>query len=426
MRWLQAGQSQEVIALVERVRQSFIGRCVLRFLQMQGFDRCIVLSAQVFTAFIPLFIVVASAAPAGEEDLISEAIIRRFALSGESAAAVEQLFTAPPGATSSVTVFSALLLLYSGVAFTRRLQRTYRSAWEQEKLGIRSTLFATLGLVVLIVEVLVASSIRPIVKSLPGEWLWTVLLTASTGLVVWTSIPYLLLDRQVHWRRLLVTGGLATLSMTILAIATPIYMPETIERYTQEFGLFGVTIAIIGWLLIAAGALVASAAIGAEFDASNARWLVRLKVRFRLLDPDVPPPIVPAKPDGRGLTSSDLLVLARILVNWLIMAAAVWIATTVVPGIDVQGGFGIFLWVTLVLGLVNAVLGPILLFLVGSQSWMTLGGSALLVNAILLAVTAGLSSDLDIAGFGSALLGALVIAVTVALLELVFRPRPSI
>jgi membrane protein len=393
---------------------------------MQGFDRCIVLSAQVFTAFIPLFIVVASAAPAGEEDLISEAIIRRFALSGESAAAVEQLFTAPPGATSSVTVFSALLLLYSGVAFTRRLQRTYRSAWEQEKLGIRSTLFATLGLVVLIVEVLVASSIRPIVKSLPGEWLWTVLLTASTGLVVWTSIPYLLLDRQVHWRRLLVTGGLATLSMTILAIATPIYMPETIERYTQEFGLFGVTIAIIGWLLIAAGALVASAAIGAEFDASNARWLVRLKVRFRLLDPDVPPPIVPAKPDGRGLTSSDLLVLARILVNWLIMAAAVWIATTVVPGIDVQGGFGIFLWVTLVLGLVNAVLGPILLFLVGSQSWMTLGGSALLVNAILLAVTAGLSSDLDIAGFGSALLGALVIAVTVALLELVFRPRPSI
>jgi uncharacterized membrane protein YvlD (DUF360 family) len=306
------------------------------------------------------------------------------------------------------------------------LQRTYRSAWEQEKLGIRSTLFATLGLVVLIVEVLVASSIRPIVKSLPGEWLWTVLLTASTGLVVWTSIPYLLLDRQVHWRRLLVTGGLATLSMTILAIATPIYMPETIERYTQEFGLFGVTIAIIGWLLIAAGALVASAAIGAEFDASNARWLVRLKVRFRLLDPDVPPPIVPAKPDGRGLTSSDLLVLARILVNWLIMAAAVWIATTVVPGIDVQGGFGIFLWVTLVLGLVNAVLGPILLFLVGSQSWMTLGGSALLVNAILLAVTAGLSSDLDIAGFGSALLGALVIAVTVALLELVFRPRPSI
>jgi len=63
---------------------------------MEGVDRCIVISAQTFTALIPLFIVVASAAPAGQEDAVSQAIIDRFALTGESAAAVEQLFTTPP------------------------------------------------------------------------------------------------------------------------------------------------------------------------------------------------------------------------------------------------------------------------------------------------------------------------------------------
>ena len=139
MKGFSAERSEDLTALSDRVRDSFVGRSVLRFVLMEGFDRCIVISAQGLTALIPLFIIVASAAPAGKEDLVAEAIIDRFALTGESAAAVEQLFVTPPGATSSVTVFSAFLLLYSGVSFTRRLQRMYRAAWGQEKVGVRST-----------------------------------------------------------------------------------------------------------------------------------------------------------------------------------------------------------------------------------------------------------------------------------------------
>ena len=92
-----------------------------------GVDRSIVLSAQVFTALIPLFIIVASVAPTGQEDVISEGIIKRFALGcvgQRGGAAVRQR----PGATSSVTVFSALMLS-TGVAFTRRLQLMYTAAW---------------------------------------------------------------------------------------------------------------------------------------------------------------------------------------------------------------------------------------------------------------------------------------------------------
>ena len=42
----------------------------------------------------------ASVAPAGQEDVISEGIIKRFALSGASADAVQQLFDTPAGATA--------------------------------------------------------------------------------------------------------------------------------------------------------------------------------------------------------------------------------------------------------------------------------------------------------------------------------------
>ena len=424
VRGFSSERSDDVTALSQRVRDSFIGRSILRFVLMEGFDRSIVLSAQVFTALIPLFIIVASVAPAGQEDVISEGIIKRFRLSGASADAVEQLFDTPAGATSSVTVFSALLLIYSGVAFTRRLQRMYRAAWGREQAGIRSALFATLGLAALILEFVVAYGIREFTTLFPFEWLWAIPISLVTGLVLWTSIPYLLLERQLHWRRLLVAGAAAAVGMTIFAIGTPIYMPDVMTRATNEFGLFGVTITLIGWLLAASFILVAATAIGAEFDSSDAPWLVRLKIRFGLVDPAAEAPVTIAT-ERLGLTSGDLAALTRVLVNWLIMIAAVWIATAVVPGIVVNGGLGTYLAISLLFGLVNAVLGPVLYWLAGSQSWLRLGGSALIVNGILFAVTAGLSPNLDIGGLGGAVLGALVVAVASTLLELVFRPIPE-
>jgi len=424
VRGFSSERSDDVTALSQRVRDSFVGRSILRFVLMEGFDRSIVLSAQVFTALIPLFIIVASVAPAGQEDVISEGIIKRFALSGASADAVEQLFSTPASATSSVTVFSALLLIYSGVAFTRRLQRMYRAAWGREQAGIRSALFATLGLAALILEFVVAYGIREFTTLFPFEWLWAIPISLVTGLVLWTSIPYLLLERQLHWRRLLVAGGSAAVGMTIFAIGTPIYMPDVMTRATNEFGLFGVTITLIGWLLAASFILVAATAIGAEFDSSDAPWLVRLKVRFGLVDPTAEAPVT-ISTERLGLTRSDLAALTRVLVNWLIMIAAVWIATAVVPGIVVNGGLGTYLAISLLFGLVNAVLGPVLYWLAGSQSWLRLGGSALIVNGILFAVTAGLSPNLDIGGLGGAVLGALVVAVASTLLELVFRPIPE-
>ena len=285
MKWLAAERSHDLDALAQRVLDSYLGRSVLRFVRIEGFDRCIVLSAQTFTALIPLFIVVASATPTSDANAISDVIIERFALTGDSADAVQQLFQTPPGASSGVTTFSLLLLVYSGVAFTRRMQRMYRAAFDQEKAALRSAVYATLGLFALLLEIFVAYGIRVIFSHFPLESLWVLPVSLATGLVLWTSIPYLLLDRRVHWRRLLVTGGASALGMSLFGIATPIYMPQLMTKTTNEFGLFGITITIIGWLLVASFILVACAALGAEFDASDARWLVRLKTRFQLVDP---------------------------------------------------------------------------------------------------------------------------------------------
>ena len=55
----------------------------------------------------------------------------------------------------------------------------------------------------------------------------------------------------------LVTGTAGS-GKTIFAIGTPNYMPGVMTRATDDFGLFGVTITLLGWLLAAAGIVVAS------------------------------------------------------------------------------------------------------------------------------------------------------------------------
>jgi membrane protein len=418
--------SSDQAALVQRLWGSFVGRCVRRFLLMAGIDRCIVISSQAFTALIPLLILVSAMAPAGQDDVVAQSIVARFGLTGDSAAAVEQLFSIPGGASSSIGLASAVLLVFSGVSFTRRVQRMYRAAWNQEKAGVRSGLFAALGLIVLMAQVFVIYTIRVLVDDLPLDWLLALPLTAATGLVLWTSIPYLLLDRQVHWRRLLVGGAMSATGTALYAVATTVYMPELIERYTNEFGLFGITIVLIGWLLAVSAVVVVSAAVGAEFDESLAPWALRLKARYKLVDPGMPLQSATEQSRTAGLNSGDLIILVRVLINWLVLAGAIWAATAIVPGIYVRGGFLTYLMVSILFGLVNAVLGPLLQLIALPLTILTLGTFALVVNGVLLAVTAGLSDRLDVGGFLGTVLGALVISVITTLVELVLRPSQQV
>ena len=414
--------TDDLVALGERARESFLGRCVRRFLEIRGIDRSLVLASQAFTALIPLLILASTLAPTDQANVISRTIVRKFGLTGDSAAAVEQLFHTPESGTGTLSVFSALLLVFSGVSFTRRLQGMYLDAWDREKPGIRGGLLAALGLVALLAEVLVLYGIRAAASTLPLDWLLTVPLAAATGLVLWTSIPYLLMNRQVHWRRLLSGGAVSAVATAAYGVATTVYMPGLVSRYTNEFGLFGITIAIIGWLLVIALVLVASASVGVELDRSRAPWALHLKTRLGLLDPHAPPPPPLEEGEDHGLTGTDLLMLVRVLINWLVITSAVWVATLVVPGVEVRGGPATFLWVSLLLGLVNALLGPLLWLVAMPLNLLTLGLSALVVNGVLLAVTAGLSPHLVVGGIVGTILGALMITSVTALLELVLRP----
>jgi putative membrane protein len=107
------------------------------------------------------------------------------------------------------------------------------------------------------------------------------------------------------------------------------------------------------------------------------------------------------------------------IIKVLINAAALWVAARFVPGIELTADVWQILLIALVFGLINAVLKPILKLLSLPVIILTLGLFAIIVNVILLAITAGLMD-----GFLPALLGSIVISIVSAILNAII-PDPN-
>ncbi|SFU06542.1 putative membrane protein [Geodermatophilus amargosae] len=113
-----------------------------------------------------------------------------------------------------------------------------------------------------------------------------------------------------------------------------------------------------------------------------------------------------------------MATVIRFALKVVVMALAFYGLTRLLPGIDIEGNengalgvSGTFLWVALVFAVVNAIVGPVLRFLSFPAILLSLGLFLLIVNAALLGLTAALSDRLSVDGFGTAVLGGLVLAV---------------
>lgn len=98
-----------------------------------------------------------------------------------------------------------------------------------------------------------------------------------------------------------------------------------------------------------------------------------------------------------------------IVIRWLILTAAVLAAAFLVDGIQIDNFFSA-LAAAAVLGILNALARPILLLVTLPITILTFGLFIFVINALLLMMASGLVGSMHVAGFGSALLGSLVIS----------------
>ena len=114
----------------------------------------------------------------------------------------------------------------------------------------------------------------------------------------------------------------------------------------------------------------------------------------------------------------------RLVVRIIVQAAAIWVATLILSGLEVVGGdttgtrILVFLAVAAVFGVVNAIVKPLVKLVSLPLYLLTLGLFSLVVNALMLMLVGWISEQttygLRVDNFGTAVLGALIIAIVSA------------
>lgn len=98
------------------------------------------------------------------------------------------------------------------------------------------------------------------------------------------------------------------------------------------------------------------------------------------------------------------------LLHWIVVALALWVSAYIVPGVTVTSWTALIV-AALVLGLINALVRPLLVILTLPLTIMTLGLFYLVVNGAAFALAAAITPGFNLAGFWSAIFGALVVSI---------------
>ena len=117
--------------------------------------------------------------------------------------------------------------------------------------------------------------------------------------------------------------------------------------------------------------------------------------------------------------------LSNFLQRWLITTVGVLIAALLVPGIRYDDATALFT-ASLLLGLLNTFVRPVLVFFTLPFVMLTLGLGLLVINAFLLLFVGSVVKGFHLNGFWAALFGALIISVTAFATNLLLGRGPAL
>ena len=107
----------------------------------------------------------------------------------------------------------------------------------------------------------------------------------------------------------------------------------------------------------------------------------------------------------------------KLIIRWVTLTVAFWAATLLVSGIDIDGGVRTYLWVALLFGLINALLGSVLKLITLPFTLLSFGAFLVIINAAMLQLTDRWSDKLSIDNFWSAIFASLIISVVSGVLR---------
>jgi membrane protein len=248
---------------IEGVRRSLLGRAVSRFVTISGYDRSLALATQAFVALVPAAILAGTYLPDARRSVGGSWLVERLGLTGGVADAVELLVELPPTNTAPTAVAGVVLVVMTGIGFTRTLQRVYVAAWVLSPLGVGGFLRGLLAVAVLVGAIVTVVAWHPGVDGAEMP-LVAFALHAVLAVVLWLPVQRLLLGGRIGWRQLLPGALVAGLGQVIVMGVSGLYFQVAIASQAERFGVIGVAFVLVSWLVVLAYLLVGAAVLSAE------------------------------------------------------------------------------------------------------------------------------------------------------------------
>ena len=253
------------------LEDSLLGRMVTALFRINLRDRALSLAGQAFMALVPMAIVLATVLTSTDAQAVGDWIISEFELSGTAAQAVATLFSRPPDATSGIGVVGLLLLLMSLASFARLVQRTFELAWELPPGYRRRTVDGLRGASALLLTLGGMAALSGALSDVIDRPLAVRLLTLLVAVPAWWGMTYLFLGGRVSWTMLLPGAVVAAVGHVLTSVGSALWMPFLIERNAERYGVIGVAVALITWLLVLAFLIVTSAVVQAQLGPALTR-----------------------------------------------------------------------------------------------------------------------------------------------------------
>ena len=243
-------------------QRTFLWRIWERMLETEFVDRSIALAGKAFVSFFPLVIVVAAFLPARSRAAIFSTLTTRLGISGDSLDLVQGALNSSEDVKRATGILGLITTIFFAASFTTALQRVYMRAWRRPpglKLGAYTR--GLLWLAAMLLQMTLTGAIGRTLGHGVGVPFVVVGVFAIQVGWWWFTSWYLMLG-HVRWRPLLPGALLSTVLMLGYAASASIWMPDVVTRNQDQFGFFGVALALITWISGASVCLLIGACAG--------------------------------------------------------------------------------------------------------------------------------------------------------------------
>jgi membrane protein len=280
-----------------------------RLLENEFIDRAVALGAKAFVSFFPTIIVVAAFAPPSIRTSILGTITRRAGLSGSGLQTVKGAFATADNVRKATGILGLIFTVFYINSFTTALSRVYTRAWRRPPMkAVAKYTFGAQWLLGILIYFAMIGALRALLHG-PATALFAVVAIAAS-IALWWVTAWLMLQRHVRFRVLGPTGILTGVAFIVYGVTASLWMPTTVSNNQQQFGFFGVALALTTYLSGAATIIVVGACVApvCADDTGIVGRLTRGAGRTDVLMPGAAPSF--AAPD-REVRFADALGMGR-------------------------------------------------------------------------------------------------------------------